>query len=203
VVTPTLIAVGFLVATAGVMALARGSTARWERDKRASVAARAEGSVRRTSPAGSAFRRPGALTRRGAAALRSQASRLPPVRVVAGLLPKAAKQGSSRVRPIRRLVGDLRSWLSGGKVRGERWTKLRSAAGPVDGDAADTALAKEPTPVATGSRGDAVARAARRKVWQRTVRRAPRRALAFLHRHEDSRDARIPHEDSDQSPTAQ
>ena len=46
------------------------------------------------------------------------------------------------------------------------------------------------------ARGDAVSSAARRKLLHRPVPRAPRRALAFLHRHEGARDVRIPHEDS-------
>jgi hypothetical protein len=202
-VSLTLIGVGLLVATAVVIALARGSTARWERDKRAPVAVRADLSARRTSSAGSASSIPGTKTRRGIAALRSQASRFPPVKILAQLLPKGMKQGtSSRVRPIRRLVGVLRSSLFGGKLRGRRWTTSRSPALPVDGDGADVALDPEPSRAATDSRSDGVASAARRKLLRRTVPRARRRALVFLHRHEDPEDARIRHEDSDESSPA-
>jgi hypothetical protein len=92
-VSLTLIAVGFLAATAAVIALARGSTARWPQDKGASVAVRADVSARRTSSAGSDSRIPSAMARRRVAALRSQASRFPPVKVLAGLRPKGMKQG--------------------------------------------------------------------------------------------------------------
>jgi hypothetical protein len=201
-VSLTLIAVGLLVATAVVIALARGSTARWERDKRAPVAVGADVSARRTSSAGSASSISGAKTRRGIAALFSEASRFPPVKVLAQFRPKGTKQGTSRVRPIRRLVGVLRSSLFGEKLRGRRWTTSRSPALPVDGDGADLALDPEPSRAATDSRSDGVASAARRKLLRRTVPRPRRRALVFLHRHEDPQDARIRHEDNDESPNA-
>jgi hypothetical protein len=201
-VSLTFIVVGFLVATVLVMALARGSTARWERDKRASIAARDDVSTRRTSSAGSAFRIPGALTRKGVAALRSQASRFPPVKVLARLLPDGREQGTSRVRPFRRQVVVLRSFLLGRKLRGGWWRESRSRALPVDREERDVALAREPSRAATDIRSDEASRSAGRQLWRRTVPRAPRRALAFLHRHEDVPDARIPHEDSDESPTA-
>ena len=198
----TLIAVGFLVATAVVMALARGSTARWERDKRAAVAVRAHESPRRTSAAGSALGIPSARTRRGVAALRSQVSRFPPVKVLARLVPGGMKQGTLRVRPIRRLTGVLSSLLLGGKLRGGRWTKSSSPALPVDGDGADMAIAPKPSRVVIDIRGVGVAGAARRKLLRRTVPRGRRRALAFLHRHEVAPDAHIPHEGSGESPAA-
>jgi hypothetical protein len=201
--TLTLIAVGFLVATALLIALARTSTARWEQDKRASAAVRAGVSARRTtSSAGSAFRTPRAMARRGVAALRRQTSRFPPWKVLARLLPTAMKQVRSRVRPIRRLVGVLRSPLFGGKFRGGRWTKSRSPAQRVDGDGGEMALGPNPSGAATGIRSNGVARTGDPKLLRSTVPRARRRALAFLHRHEEPQDARIPHEDRDESPTA-
>jgi hypothetical protein len=201
-VSLTLTAVGFLVATAVVIALARGSTSRWERDKRASVAARADIASRRTPSAGSAARISGAMARRGVDALRSQASRFPPVKVLAQLLPNGTKEGTSRARPIRRLVTDLRASLFGGELRGGRWRKSGSAALPADGDGTDMALTPEPSGGAPDIRSDGAARAGRQKALRRNVRRAPRRALAFLHLDESPGDARIPHEGSDDSPTA-
>jgi hypothetical protein len=152
----TLIVVGFLVATAVVMALARGSTARWEQDRRAAVAARADESARRTSSAGSTRRTQGAV-RRGVAALRGRVSRLAPVRAVVRLVPTDVRDRTSRM-PLRRVVGGLTSSLSGAgaKLRAGRWKKSR------------------PVP----------------------------RALAFLHRHEQSSGAPSAREDSDQSPIA-
>ena len=199
----TLIAVGFLAATAVVIALARGTTARWERDKRAAAAVRADAPARRTSPAGSS-RIPGELTRRGVEALRSRASRLSPVVIRARLLPKGGEQGTSRVRPIRRLGGVRRSSLFGGKLPGGRWTTGRSPAPPVDDVRADPALPPTAPPTATGARRNGVAGASGRKLLRRTLPRPgqPRHALAFLHRHADPQDARVPHEEGDESPTA-
>jgi hypothetical protein len=193
-VSLTLITVGFLVATGLVVALARESTARWERAKRAPVAVRAAVPARQTSPAGSALRTAGAMARRGVAALRGQASRLPPVTALGRLLPKGLKRGTPGRGPSRRLLGELRPSRIGGNLRRGRWTKGRSPALPVDGDEAPRD--------ATDARSGGVAGAAGQERSRRTVPRAHRRALAFLHRHEGPQDARTPHESSDGSPTA-
>jgi hypothetical protein len=193
-VSLTLITVGFLVTTGLVVALARESTARWERAKRAPVAVRAAVPVRQSSPAGSALRTAGAMTRRGVAALRSQISRFPPVTALGRLLPKGPKLETPGGRPIRRLLGDLRPSRFGGSLRRGRWTKGRSPARPVDGDEAPR--------TATDARSGGAAGAAGQRRLRRTVPRAHRRALAFLLRHEGPQDARTPHESSDGSPTA-
>jgi len=201
-VSLTLTAVGFLVATAVVIALARRSTSRWEQDKRASIAVRADVSARRNSSAGPDPRMPRAIARRGVAALRSKALWLPPVKVLAQRLPKGMTQGMSRVRPIRRLVPELRPSLFGERLRRGRWRRSGSAALPVTGDGADIAVAPRPCGTATDIPSDDVAGAARQKLLRRTVRRAPRRALALLHRSEGTRRARIPREGSDERPPA-
>jgi hypothetical protein len=201
-VSLTLITIGFLVVTAVVIALARGSTARWERDKRAPVAVRADVSTRRTTPARSALRIPGATTRRWVAALRGLAARFPSVKVAAQLMPKVGKQGTPPVRPIRRVVGVLRSPLSGGRFRGGLWTTSRSAAPPTDGDGADTAVGPKSSRAATGDPSNGASGTAARQLLRRTLPRARRRALVLLHRHDDPQDARVPHEDSDERPTA-
>ena len=201
-VSLTLIMVGFLLATAAVMALARASTARWERDKRAAVAVRADGSTRRTSAAGSASGRVSAATRAGLASVRDHISRLPPVTVLAQLLRKRRQQGTTRVQPTRRLVGVLRSSLSGQRFRRGGWTKSRAPALPFHSDGADAALAPEPSRAAPGIRAGGAAKAARRQLLRGTVPRGRRRALAFLHRHEETQDAHTPREDRDESPTA-
>jgi hypothetical protein len=188
-VSLTLIAVGLLVATAGVVALARGSTARWEQDRRAKAAARADVCAGETSEAGFAVRKPSAMTRRVVAALRSRTSRLAPGKALVQLMPTGLRQVTSPVRPLRRLVGALPSSLFGGKLPRGRWTKRRSPALPVDEDGADTALTAPPSPAATDLRRDGVPG-------------ATRRALGFLHRRADRRDARIQRKESDESPTA-
>jgi hypothetical protein len=196
-----LIVVGFLAVTGAVMALARASTARWERDKRAPVAVRTpDVADRRTSSVGAALRLPAAVTRR-AAALRRQVYRLAPVKAVAQWLSAATTQGSSRVPAVRGLRRGLRSALSAARIRVARWAPGRSAAAPLDGEEADPAAAPTPARAVTGNRSDDSSRAAGRKVPRRRPR-APRRALAFLHRHEDPHEARIPRADSDESPTA-
>ena len=78
--------------------------------------------------------------------------------------------------------------------------KGRAPAVPVDGDEADEAL--PPQPAATDVRSDRVASAAGRSLLRRTVPRARRRALAFLHRDKHPQDVRIPQENRDESPTA-
>lgn len=201
-VSLTLITVAFLLATAAVTALARARTARWERDKRVSVAVGADESTRRTSATGSASGRVSAATRAGLAALRDRISRLPPVTVLARLLPKRRQQGTTRVQPTRRLVGVLRSSLSGRRFRRGGWTKSRSPALPFDSDGADTALAPEPSRAGPGIRAGGAGKAARRRLLRGTIPRGRRRAQAFLHRHEGTQDAHTSREDRDESPTA-
>ena len=134
-VSLTLVAVGFLVATAVVMALARGSTARWERDRRA-ARERGDAPARPATSAGSAL-----------AGLRGHVSRFPAVKVLTRFLAKRRTEGTARVRPMH--------WLGGAPAR---------------------RLLRLPVP------------------------RAPRRALALLHRHEDHGDPRVPIADRDESP---
>lgn len=201
-VSLTLVTVGFLLAMAGVMALARHSTARWERDKRASVAGRADETTRRTSAAGSALGRVTAQTRAGLAALRDQASRIPRVTVPARLLPTGTKHAIARGRPVRRLAGVLRSSRVGGILRRGPWAKSPSPALPVDGDGADTTLDANPSRAATVVRGNGVAKEGRRQLFRRTVPRGRRRGLPFLHRADKAHGASIPHEDRDESPAA-
>ena len=202
VVSLALVVVGFLLATAVVIALARASTARWERDKRAAVAIRAGGSTRWSPPSGSGPAGLIATTRSGLAAVRGRASRFTPVAVLARVLPERARRPASAVRPIRRLVRVLRPSLDGGRSRLGRWTRSRAPAVPVDGDTGEPALAPERTPAATDVRADGVAGAAGRRLLRRTVPRGRRRALAFLHRHEGGRAPHVPQEDRDESPSA-
>jgi hypothetical protein len=200
----TLIAVGFLLATAVVIALARASTARWEHDKRASAKVRADISTRRAPSAGSAFRMPREMTRRGVAALRNQSSRFPPRKLLAQLLPTDMKQATSRVRPLRRLEGVFRP-LSGGTFRGGRWTKSRPPVQPVEGDmdgaAGETLPGPPPSRLPTNIESIGPAPTAGPQLLPSAVPRACRRVSAFLMRHERPQDARILHEDPDGRPT--
>ena len=198
----TLITIGFLLATAVVMALARASTARWERDKRAAVAVRADGSARRTPADGSAPGGPLARIRAGLAALRDGVARRLPVAVLGRLVPTGVRRRTSRLR--RRMLRLLPSALSGGRLRRGRRTESRSPGPPVegDGDGVDTTRAPGPPRAATGVRADGVATTAGLRLLRRAVPRGRRRALAFLHRHGKGRDRHLPQDDRDGSPTA-
>lgn len=198
----TLIVVGFFVATAVVIALARASTARWEHDKRAVAAVRDDVSARRTSSAGTAFRIPRAMTRWGVTALRTQTSRFLPRKLLARLLPTDRKRGTSRARPIRRLVGVVSSLPFRGKLRAGRWKETRPPALPVDRERGVMALDPKPSRAATDVRTNGVARNADPKLLRPAVPGARRRALAFLHRHQQPQDVRIPHEERNETPTA-
>jgi hypothetical protein len=188
-VSLTLIVVGFLAVTGGVVALARASTARWERDRRAPVAARADVPGPPPSRAGIALRMAGAVTRR-VAAVRSRVLRLPRVRAIVEVWPAR----TARTRPVRRLGRVLRSSLRGAKIRFGRSAERRSAAPRVDGAGA------EPAPELSSAVTDHPASTAGRQLVRRTWLGASRRAPAFLHRHEDRSGARIASEERDESP---
>ena len=197
-VSLTLVTVGFIAATGLVILLARRSTARWERARRAPVVARAEATARKTSPAPSGFRATTvAMAQRGLAALSSRASRFPPVKALVRRLQDGPERGTTHGRPSRRLVRALR--LPVDKLRGRRKADSRSRGLP-DGDEADATVAPEGS-AAPDIRSDGAPGAAGRTLFRRRIP-APRRALTFLHRHEHPREGGIPHETSDGSPTA-
>lgn len=198
----TLIAVGFVLATALVIALARSSTARWERDRRAAVAARAADSTPRTPADGAVLGRPGAMARAGLTALRDRASRFRAVRALAPLLSRGRERGIARLRSMRRLRGVLRSSLRRDGVRPGRRTTGRSPGPSVDGDQVDGALPSAPSEAVTDVGGTGVGKAAGRRLPRRIVLRGRRRALAFLHRDEESHAAHVPREGSEESPAA-
>ena len=197
-VSVTLIVVGFLLVTALVMAVARGSTARWERDKRAAVAARAEDAARRPAPTGPALRMPGGVSR-AVAALRRGVSRFRPGKALGLLRPEGGEEGTARGGPIRRRVGALRWSLSGRRLRSARWTTSRAPAARIDGEPAETAAAPDPSRAVAGARNDGVDTGT---LLRRAVPRARRRAPAFLHRDTEPKDERIPRDDRNESPTA-
>ena len=126
----TLIAVGFLVALAVVIALARGSTARWERAKRASVARRVDVPPRAASD-GSAVLPRSPVVRRGLAVLSGRASRL--ARII--------RQRPWGHRQIRRL-GAFSPF--GNELRTTRWRKGRPSAAESRGDGCAADAIPEP-----------------------------------------------------------
>ncbi len=199
--TLTLIVVGFLVATGLVVALARGSTARWEQSRRSPVAARPAVPTSRTSPVRSAVRTVRAMTRRGVSLLRKRFPPLPRGRALHRRAPKDLELDKPRGRPIRRLVGTLRSWRSGGRREVGR-TGVRAPASLVDGHEAGMDLAPDPPAAATDIRRSGATGATRRALLRRTTVGAPRRVLALLHRKDDSRDVRPVRGGGDERPTA-
>lgn len=189
-----LIVVGFLAATAAVIALARGSTARWERDRRAPVAVRAHDPARRVPSAGTRLR--GAAARQAVDALRRHAAGLAPSRLRGRLRPTGTRPGPP-ARPIRRLVGVRPAALIGRVLRRARRRTSPPAVPPV--------VDELPPPAPAGSRAAAGRRGSGvpgRALLRRTTPRVRRRALALLHRHGQPGGAPVPQEESEDRPTA-
>lgn len=186
-----LIAVGFLAATAAVIVLARGSTARWERDRRARVAVRADDRPRRTSS--SATWMGSAAARRAVDAMRRHAVGLASSRMRVRLRRSGRVKGPP-ARPVRGLVGVRPSALVGRILRrGRRTTSLPAAPG-ADGEA--------PAPAEAGARVPHERRVhgLPGRALLRRVPRVRRRALALLHRHGTPDEA--PQEKSEDRPAA-
>jgi hypothetical protein len=195
-VSLTWVTVGFVAATGLVILLARRSTARWEQARRAPVVTRTAATARETSPAASGFRAvTGAMARRGVAALRGRASRFPPVDALVRRLGRSPERGTTHGRPGRRLGSALR--LPVDRLRGRQATDSRSRGRP-DGEEADATVAPEGSAATPDVRRDG---APGQRLFRRRIP-APRRALAFLHRHEHPQEGRIPHETGDGSPTS-
>jgi hypothetical protein len=104
VVSLTLMVVGFLVVSGVVLTLARRSTARWERDRRASAKKRADDPARPAPSAGSA---PAAVPDEGT-----------------HVLPGRRTQGTSRVRPVHWVDGVRRSSRSGDGPVGQKLLRV-------------------------------------------------------------------------------
>lgn len=197
----TLTVVGFFVATAVVIALARTSTARWEKARRAARVPRPPVRARRRTSAGGAARGPGTVVRKVVAMIRGPASLRASLKV-AGSLATAPKQVVSRGRPFPRLFGILRSSLTRRALR-TAGANNGSPASPVH-DVADSALPLVPrrSRGARPMRRDNVPGTVSRRLFRRKARLPRRRARGFLHRHDRAEDQHVLHGDSDESPTA-
>jgi hypothetical protein len=199
----TLTVAGFLVATALVIALARTSTARWERASRAAVAARRDDVGARTTRAG--FPSPRAVVRRVADAIRAHASLSGPGTVAASTLGTMAK----RVAPVRallRLFGRLRGSLSGERRRRVRRarelpiTELGNDDAPADASPLVRSRRRGARAVRRRTLPGAVPRVGRRLLG-RTARRPHGRLRDLLHRRGGTEEAYVLHAESD-DPTA-
>jgi hypothetical protein len=202
VVSLTLTVVGFVVVTALVIVLARSSTARWEKTRRAARAPRRDVPAARTTPDADA-RRSARPVRKALAALGGLGSLRELPKVAAAGLVTVPRLVASRVRPFRRSSGGLRAWLHGRVRRNGRSTTSSSPASPVDDDAAETSapLIPKRSRGARALRRAAGADAARRRVGR--APRLPRRgAYRFLHRHDRIDEPHVLGADTDESPTA-
>lgn len=180
---PVVAVVGFLCTTAVVIALARSSTARWEREKRAARAARRE-AVAPPTPAGVAARLRGTLVRGTAAARHGAASVGRPLKAVPGVLESTRQQVLSQRRPFRHPAAALRSVVGGARGRHAKPTEIEEPELPVDDGGAGGTDLPVPEPQPRGSR-----------------RHARRRALPFVHRHDRRQDPRPLHSDVDEGPS--
>jgi hypothetical protein len=167
----TVTAVAFVVATAVVMALARSSTARWEREKRAARAPRREAVAPPTPSAGTGARVRGVLSGTAAAVRRIAESGRGAVRAVIGVLVTARKGRLSSVRPSSQGFGTLRKVVHRARNRSSRWLGTRAPIWLVGRGQADM-VDPEPELPRTAQ-----------PVRRRGVRLPRRGALHLLHRH--------------------
>ena len=183
----TLTVVGFLLATALVILLARTSTARWERASRAPVAAHPDGVGARMTRAG--LSSPPAVVRRVVAAIRGSVSLPGPVRVAARTVGTMADR-VPLVRSLPPLMGRLRASLAGELQRRARRAQERPRTEPRPDGAP---VGPSPT-VRNRHRGT---RAVRRRtvpgaggrLFGRNARRRHGRLHDLLHRHRRTEDA--------------
>jgi hypothetical protein len=203
VLSLTLIALAFVMTTALVMALARASTARWEREKRSARAPRRPAVAPRTPRTASALRFPVMIVRRAVAGLRGPASLRAPLKAVVDTVATTPKQVVSHVRPLPQLVGNVQSLIGQG-LRKAGWRKSRTAAALADDDGTDVPvpLVRKRSPGAREIRRDAMARVPGRRFFRRIPRRPHRRTFGFLQRHDRTASPRILHRDGDDGPVA-
>lgn len=186
----TVTAVGFLVATAVVMALARSSTARWEREKRAARAPRREVVAPPMPPARTGVRLRGVPVRTAAAVRRIAASGRRPVRAVTGVLVAAGKGGLVSVRPSPRAFGTLRKVVHRARNRSTRWLRTHAPNRVVE-EGGSGMVHPEPGPPQTA------------QPVRRRAERIPRRgARRLIHRHDRDQTPGVLQTDSERNQTA-
>jgi hypothetical protein len=202
VVSLTLTVVGFVAAMALVIALARTSTARWEREKRLARVPRRPAVGPRTPLAALAARLSGAMVRRAVAVLRHPASLRAPLRDAADALATAPKQVASHVPSVPRWWGNARSLVGGGFRKAARGTSRIVSPARDDGADAPDPVTPRRSRGARAVRRAGMARAAGPRFFRRIPRRPRRRALGFLHRHHRTKSQRVLQGDSDEGSAA-
>jgi hypothetical protein len=181
----TLIAVGFVVAMALVIVLARTSTARWERTGRAARAPRREVIAPGAALSGDAARQHRTAMSRLVAAAGGSAFRRASLGFVAGILVTAPKRVASRIRPFPRRTTD------------------GSPAVPVDEEARQprVPLVPERAPRRRAVRRHGVHRAAGHGLFHRGRRPVRRRTRGLLHRPDRTEESPALRADGDETLT--
>ena len=179
----TLILVGFLLATAVVVALARTSTARWEA-RRSARAPRREVSASPGPPAADVAGLWETVVRGVVPASGRAALRFTPLKVLAHSLVTTPRHVASRLPPIPRPSGILRPALRVRRHEKASTAHINLQALPVQDDAPDTT---PPVPMTspgsqTMRRGDVPGPPRRR--FRRTPSVPRRRARSFFHRQD-------------------
>src|SRR4051794_31088924 len=202
VVSLTLAAVGFVAGIALVIALARASTARWEREKRLARAPRRRAADPRPRLAAFAARLSRAMARRAVAAVRHPASLRAPLRDAADALATAPRQVASHASSVPRWWGNARSLVGEGLRKVTRGTSRATSPARDDGADAPDPLTPRRSPGARAVRRARKAGTAGPRFFRRIPRRPRRPALGFLHRHHRIESQRVLHGDSDEGPAA-
>jgi hypothetical protein len=125
VVSLTLTAVGFLVMTVVVIALARSSTSRWEKARRAARAPRRKVVAPRRARATGASRRPGAALRKAVVTIRRPAPPVPRPEAGTGGPGTAPEAAAADAGPFLRRLGTLPSSLSARTFRSTKGRRSR------------------------------------------------------------------------------
>jgi hypothetical protein len=200
VMSLTLTVLGFLLATALVIVLARTSTSRWERAGRASVAAHREDvGVRATRPGVPSLP---ATVRRAVAAIRDSASLPSRVRAAARTVGTMADRVPV-VRSLPPLLGRLRASLADERRRRTMRGRSRPRTAP-DQDGASSGVPPSDRGRYRGARAVRSRRAAGAgsRLVARTARGPHGRLRDLLHRHGRTEAADLLRPEGDESATA-
>jgi hypothetical protein len=201
----TVEAVGFLAITVVVIALARGSTSRWEQEKRARRATRRDAVARPVPPGGAAARIRKALGRTVVTAGRIATPVRRPLSAVTGVLGTARTQVVSRVGPSPRVFGALRAAVRGPRRRAARLMRSMDieVLDPLadDGRAEDVA-SRGPEPALGTDQGNPGAESGVAGQDPLPAPRLPRRRARGLLHPRRRRNPRVQQPGADQSPTA-
>lgn len=198
-----LVTVAFVLVTAGVIVLARSSTARWEQAKRASVVPRRDGVDAPGRPGGSAAWLAGAVVRRVAAGRRGQASPRASGSAVTGGRGRLVALLGSPVRSLRSLFRGVVSWPPLNVLRRSRAAEDHGTASPLDdGPPAAAPPAQDDAGADPAAGGHDVAGHGSRLSLRRISRRGRRRAPRFWHRQERVGDRHTVDTERDESSSA-